>query len=555
MTTMAEGLALSTAQQRVLGRLLGDQRWRLEHLYWITDKDGRMRRFSMNWAQRELHEGAHTRNNILKVRQLGISTYMAVLILDSSLFNRNHSSAIVDRTLPDAEEKMAKIRFAWENLEYLPENPSELDRELAQIGGMIKAFHAPPKDDGTPGACPIGAKKAKFSNGSIIRIGTTLRGGTLQLLHVSELGSISKNDPQRAQEIISGTLESVGKDCRVYFESTHEGGKTGVNYEQVMTAMGNIGKELTPLDFKFFFFPWYKHPDYCLPGAKALPTQELASYFRKVEGELGIKLSEAQMAWYVAKERSLRSFMRQEYPTTPDEALNPIMEGTIFAGRLMELMERGHLMARYEHMAHRPVYTTWDLGINDFMSIWWLQPDGHGKWLVLDNYTANRLPIEHYIDVLREKDVQYGRCAGVVLPHDGTRHDMHLDTWDMAFRRAGYRTIGVPRTQNKWQSIENTRELLRSCIFHERCSEPTNVDGTKYPSGVDALKDYRTRPPGANGVESREPLHDVSSHASDALRTFADALVRGLVAAENGWESGQRVKRRSQSNYVSNMLN
>jgi hypothetical protein len=230
------------------------------------------------------------------------------------------------------------------------------------------------------------------------------------------------------------------------------------------------------------------------------------------------------------------------------------MEGTIFAGRLIELLERGHLTAEFEHMSYRPVYTAWDLGVNDFMSIWWIQPDGKGKWLILANYTANKLPVDHYLNVLREYDNRYGRCVGCVIPHDGSRHDIHLDTYDQAIRRAGYRTINVPRTSNKWQSIENTRELLRSCIFHARCSEQTDVEGTKYLSGVDALKEYRVRPPGANGVESREPLHDSSSHAADALRTFADAVVRGLVSFENGGVEAGRAKSRGQSKYVRDMI-
>lgn len=554
MTT--ESSKLSTAQYGALKKLLSNRYWRLNNLYWIVNKDGSTVRFRMNWAQEELWRNQHTRNNILKVRQLGISTFIAMLILDCSLFCSNHISAIVDRTLPDAAEKLGKIKFAFQHLDYLPEEPTTEDVERARIGALIKAEHT--RSNGEKPYEPIGEEQAKFLNGSKIRIGATVRGGTCHLLHVSELASIARSNPKRATEILTGTKETVGNKCRIFFESTHEGGRAGVNYEQVELAMSKIGQELTPLDSKFFFFPWWKHPEYKLEGYKPKPTAEQVKYFAGLEKELGITLSDAQKVWYIGKAADLKSFVRQEYPSTPAEALNPIMEGTIFASQLVTLAERGHLQAYFEPMPHRPVYTTWDLGINDFMSIWWMQPNGQGKWLVLANYTANALPIDHYIGVLRERDVTYGRCAKCVLPHDGTRHDIYLNSYDSALRKAGYQTVLVPRTNNKWMSIENTRELLRHCIIHARCSEPTVVDGVKYLAGVDALKDYRLKPPGPGGSESREPLHDESSHASDAMRTFADAVFRGLVAGESGWGSPKEnpfVRRRGgQSDYVRSML-
>ena len=50
-----------------------DQRWRLNNLYWITDKDGKEVPFAMDGPQRELWDNLHYRNIILKARQLGFS--------------------------------------------------------------------------------------------------------------------------------------------------------------------------------------------------------------------------------------------------------------------------------------------------------------------------------------------------------------------------------------------------------------------------------------------------------------------------------------------------
>ena len=92
--------------------VLSSQLWRLEHLYWIENKAGQLQRFSLNRAQRRLHERLWYRNDILKARQLGISTYVAMLMLDMSLFRSNFHCGIIDKSLPDAQQKLAKLRFA-----------------------------------------------------------------------------------------------------------------------------------------------------------------------------------------------------------------------------------------------------------------------------------------------------------------------------------------------------------------------------------------------------------------------------------------------------------
>lgn len=535
---------LTDQQANAIRAILSNPTARIDNLYQVINKDGKSQRFKLNWAQRELHQSAHTRNNILKVRQLGISTYMALLMLDRCLFTPNYKAGIIDKTLKDASAKLDKIRFAFENLDAIPEEASDADSDTAAIGRMIKDYHS---------GIRFKAGEVIFPNGSSITIGTSLRGGTLQLLHVSELGSISVHDPMRAAEIITGALNTVGKNCNIYLESTHEGGKYGVNYEQICNAMDNIGKPLSPLHFKFYFFPWWRHPEYTLSNSNARPTDEQERYFSTLESENHITLSTEQKAWYIAMAQTQKSRMRQEYPSTPEEALNPITDGTIYAMQIGSLRERGHLKAEYEPDPHRPIYTSWDLGIGDYMSIWWIQPDGCGRWRILDNYTANNQPISHYISIMREHDARWGHCAACVLPHDASRRDINFNTYETAVSSAGYSTIRVPRTQNLWVSIDNTRELLACSIIHARCSEPSTCNGIAYIAGTDALSNYRLAPPGAYGNLPQQPLHDICSHASDALRTFADAVKTGLIAPSAGFlQNGSKRCRRS--TYVENML-
>lgn len=235
---MAMGASLTAEQFQRVQAFLADEEARLS-LFWILDKDGKMRRFASNMAQRALGKGLreHTRHLVLKDRQLGISTYSAMYALGKMLFCQNYKAAIIDKTQEDGDEKIDKMRFAYENLDYVPENPTRRDLELAEIGPMIKEYHGPIAKTATRGRYCVLSKTnvlAFTRNKSSIRARVTYRGGTIQFLHVSELGHISVKEPKRAQEVVTGSYNSAGKNCTIIAESTHEGGKEGVHYQQVL---------------------------------------------------------------------------------------------------------------------------------------------------------------------------------------------------------------------------------------------------------------------------------------------------------------------------------
>ena len=56
-----------------------------------------MVRFRLNRVQNKLHRGLHHRTAILKSRQMGISTYLAMLALDCMLFVGGFHAGIVDK--------------------------------------------------------------------------------------------------------------------------------------------------------------------------------------------------------------------------------------------------------------------------------------------------------------------------------------------------------------------------------------------------------------------------------------------------------------------------
>lgn len=223
-----------------LKKALLDRRWRLNNLYYIKDKQGNKVLFKLNWAQQQILDDMHYFNIILKARQLGITTLFAIFFLDMCLFNRYINAAIIaDRQKNSLEIFQDKVKFAYDNL-----HPA------------IKALSPARRDN---------ANELRFENGSVYRVSTSLRSGTVQLLHISEFGKICREFPNKAEEIVTGALNTVQAGQFITIESTAEG-RDGYFYDMVKKCQEqqDTGAQLTPLDFKLHFLPWWKEPAYSL---------------------------------------------------------------------------------------------------------------------------------------------------------------------------------------------------------------------------------------------------------------------------------------------------
>ncbi|MEN8236122.1 MAG: hypothetical protein ABFQ95_01015 [Pseudomonadota bacterium] len=221
-----------------------DKSWRLSKesgFYWIKGKDGRPVVFQPNWAQEILLNESHPLKIIPKSRQLGITTFYAINYLDDCIF----SPTPIDTTfIADRRENAElifenKIRFAWE-----------------RVPDYIRALNPASKES---------TRMLRWGNGSSYVVDTAPRGGTFQRLHVSEFGKICARYPQKAQEIIEGALETVAVGQQITIESTSEG-RGGYFFDMCKQAeeLKNSGEKLGLLDYKLFFFPWWKEPTYTL---------------------------------------------------------------------------------------------------------------------------------------------------------------------------------------------------------------------------------------------------------------------------------------------------
>ena len=274
-----------------------DRTWRLQNLYWIKDKVGKRVKFVPNEAQLTFQQTQHNRNIILKARQMGFTTYACINGLDDVLFNPYRARGIIADTLTNAEQIFTnKIKFAYDNLPEIIRlaRPANTDR----------------------------AGELRFNNDSSISVSTSFRGGTLSGgLHVSEMGKIARHSPGKAVEIVTGAFNAVPMDGEVNVESTAEG-MEGIFYEMCMDAIARErkGVPLSPLDFKFHFYPWFQTKEYRLDPVNVEIPHKIADYFTYLETAHGIKLDEHQRAWYAKKAEEQKGAMKQEYPSYPEEA-------------------------------------------------------------------------------------------------------------------------------------------------------------------------------------------------------------------------------------------
>jgi hypothetical protein len=288
-----------------------DQQWRLCNLYWIIDENGQRVRFQMNAVQQILFGSMWFLNIILKSRQHGITTFLCIFFLDTALFNSNIHAGIIAHNREDAEAFFKdKVQYAFNNLPESLRQATEAETESA--------------------------RELAFPNGSSIRVGTSLRSSTNQLLHISEFGKLCAKYPEKAREVVTGALNTVHQGQMIFIESTAEG-KKGYFYDYCQKAieLDTRKAELSQLDFKFFFFGWHNDPKNSLNDGHGTITisQEMLIYFDELEKN-GVTLTPQQKAWYALKAAQQGDDMKREHPSTPEEAFEAVSAQCFFLGAI-----------------------------------------------------------------------------------------------------------------------------------------------------------------------------------------------------------------------------
>lgn len=275
--------------------LLGSKDWRVSHLYKVKNKQKELVTFRRNKAQADFAKNKHTRNIILKSRQLGFTTDETIDALDDVLFSRNFDALFIAHTLEAAKDIFDnKIDLAWNNY-------------------PLRHMYKPDMDS---------ARKLKVGFGdntySSIAVDTSGRSGTYSRLHVTEFAKLCKTFPDRAKEVLEGSIPAVPTTGRVDIESTADGA-SGLFYEMFWSAWDR-GEPQHSTQFKAHFYNWQWDEEIeTTEPVIALPL-EFKQYQEKH------KLTDKEIAYYYLKFISLGEHdrnwatMKKEFPTTPEEA-------------------------------------------------------------------------------------------------------------------------------------------------------------------------------------------------------------------------------------------
>lgn len=484
--------------------LLSNREWRMSNLYYIKDKSGNKVLFKPNWAQLQLLKNPHYLNIILKARQLGVTTFHALLFLDTCLFNNNINAAIIADNKPNAKEIFIdKVKFAYDNL-----------------------------PDALQAICPAkrdNVNELRFENGSVFRVGTSLRSGTLQLLHITEFAKICVENPRKANEIISGALNTIqaGQFCCI--ESTARG-RGGAFYDMCKTAISlkELGTQLSKLDWKFWFFPWYEHPEYVLDSKDVIITKDQKQYFDNLESSLNIKLSDDQRAWYVKKSITQGEYMNREYPSTADEAFESANEG-LYWGTQMAKVRSERRICHLPYDEHALVYSSWDIGIGDSTAIWTWQLIGK-EIHFLDYYENSDESLVHYINWIRKLPYPIEKHY---MPHDaGAREKSSAKSYADIARELGLKVDVLPLDRNEMYGIEAVRNAFNRFWFDQsRCSK-----------GIKAIDAFKKEWNEKLGVYREKSLHDWASHGAKALIYGVHAIDRMQVGRGLSAEEWKRLR-------------
>lgn len=491
-----------------LARYLADPFWRVTSgcLYKIMikgdgDEEGEamVMPFRPNRAQRRFLKRLWNRNLILKARQLGFTTLIAIMWLDQALWNANQRCGII------AQDKEAaavifrdKVIFAYENL------PPEI-RERFPLA----------RDSAT--------ELLWAHNNSSIRVATSMRSGTIHRLHISEFGKICARYPLKAAEVMTGSIPAVPTNGILVIESTAEG-REGEFFEiSERSQRLHLQKlPLSPRDYRFHFYAWWQEPKYRLPSSGIHISDAQHDYFDAIEAEMGCRIDPDQRAWYVATQEAdfngREERMWQEYPSTPSEAFQVSTDGNWYAKDMTALRKRGGITK--VPMLDLPVNTFWDIGANDGVAIWFHQ-EARGEDRFIDYYEAHNENLRHYVAEMQKKGYVFGKHF---LPHDADHRrlgDYNRTTREMlADLMPGQNLIVVPRITELVTGINTTRKHLKGAYF--------DAEGTK--EGITRLDGYRKRFSRADNRFTSEPdKANGCSEGADALRQWAQAKEIGLL--------------------------
>ena len=155
-----------------------------------------------------------------------------------------------------------------------------------------------------------------------------------------------------------------------------------------------------------------------------------------------------------------------------------------------------------------PVFTAWDLGINDATVVWFAQTAGN-EIRIIDHLAVTGQSLTETARAVLSKPYVYAKHY---LPHDvEVRELMTAKSRRDTLETLGLRPIYPGAQASVMDGINAVKIMLPRCVF----------DAEKCKDGINALRHYRSEFDDKRKTFRATPLHDWSSHDADAFRELA----------------------------------
>lgn len=246
---------------------------------------------------------------------------------------------------------------------------------------------------------------------------------------------------------------------------------------------------------------------------------ELADRAKSEEGwkYLEYKASQTKILPESELKAAYREMGEDKYNQEFECSFNAAVEGSYY-GKLINDLERDHHITDFPRDDLCRSFTAWDLGMGDSTAIWVAQLAGKEIRLI-DCVENHGQGLDWYVNWLR--DNKYEGFTHI-LPHDVQVRELGTGkSRREVLEEAGLSITIAPRLSVA-DGIQAVRRLLPRCWFHPRTKQ-----------GLDALRNYRREHDEKRQIFYEKPLHDWSSHMSDAFRYLAV----GLDENDSSWQT------------------
>lgn len=218
-------------------------------------------------------------------------------------------------------------------------------------------------------------------------------------------------------------------------------------------------------------------------------------------------------------------YINQEYYCS----FNQGIEGT-YIGKQLQIAENDGRIGNFIYDESVPVYTVWDLGVANFMSIIFYQLIGN-EVHIIDYHEASGYSFVYYAQVLKDKDYLYGKHWA---PHDIKAREMGSD--NSKEKRALSRLEKADKVGIKFDiidrinfenSVDNAMAVMSKCYFNKRSKGVnqliTHLEqwGRKWNEQIQAYTDWE-----------RDDIH---THAGAAFRYMSTVVMEGTHSTKGQW--------------------